>query len=186
MPILQLARQGQRPLVLQESLEIIRYLDALAEQPQLNRYQLSAPVPQWLSAVKPTLDGLCYPRMLLLELPELTDPQVCEGFIHSRAERLGCSLLSALDSTEAFTARLSEPLAQAHQLLDVATLLEGQRAVNIDDLYVFAVLRNLSMVGELCWPEWLVRYLELLAERFAIALYVPVSRQQIIDSGWLA
>ncbi len=66
---------GDQSSIMQESDVILRYLDQLDVRPALDRYTVNDATNRWLKQISPLLDPLCYPRMRLLELPELASAQ---------------------------------------------------------------------------------------------------------------
>lgn len=177
VPMLEFSEEcGEIPTIMQESDDILRYLDQIDQQPVLDCYEVSEAVFDWLNTVSASLDPLCYPRMRLIDLPELGSSKARSFFEVSRKERLGMSLDQALEQTDRFVAEAESQLIAVQSLVDVEGVLEGARTLMIDDLYLFPVLRNLGMVHELKMPDTLRRYLEYLSRITAVSLYPQISR----------
>lgn len=165
-----------KTIIMQESVDILRYLDRNGQAPALDGYEVSASVSDWLNIISTSLDLLCYPRMRLLQLPELGSENARVFFEVTRKERLGMSLQQALENTEQLVACAEEHLINLQSLIDIEGLLEGVRKVSVDDFYLFAVLRNLAMVHELHMPDLVNRYLVYLSNVTAVPLYPKISR----------
>ena len=180
VPMLEIAANDkEQTTVMQESSELIPYLDNLGKQPLFDRYSINTELEQWLESLKPSLAPLCYPRMRSLKLPELGSPEAMEYFEFSRKENLGFSLDEALDKTSALVAEAEEKLASPPAVLvAIQAYIENERPTTIDDLYAFAELRNLSMVEELQLPAELKCYIEKLSEQTKVPLYPAISARQ--------
>ncbi len=177
VPVLEYQVAGMtEPAYLQESGAIIQLLDQLDQQPVFAHYEISKGLNQWIKSTRPLLDPLCYPRMRLLDLPELASPEALKYFNESRAQRLGMPLARALEETAAFTTLLAEPLTAIAEYLDMESYFDGSRAITVDDLYAFAELRILLMVQELALPGVLNNYLQALSRDCSVRLYPRINR----------
>ncbi len=84
------------------------------------------------------------------------------------------SLQQALAETHRLVAETSPLLSVAEQLLNVDACLQNERKVAIDDLYAFAILRNLAMVKELHMPACLSVYIQRFSDITGIPLYPQI------------
>ena len=185
VPMLKLDQTDQ---IMQESVDIIRYLDNSAigsdsATPLFDRYDISDALGHWLARIRPLLDRLCYPRMPALNLPELGPSQAIEFFQSSRAQHLGMSFELALHNTERFTAELEPMLAELDTILELECFLHRERLITMDDIYVFAELRNLAMVQELNMPKRLQLYLHHLSALTDIPLYPEVDKKLSVEQS---
>ncbi|MGY0216105.1 glutaredoxin 2 [Endozoicomonadaceae bacterium StTr2] len=175
VPVLELpAGAGAHSLILQESMDIIRFLDELNNKQLLDIRQPTQELVRWFKHHALVMDSLCYPRMPSLDLPELGTAEAMDFFIQSRAERLGMPLQQALASTSSLIDGIEPHLNKLVQLLDAERLLQQERVLTIDDFYAFPHLRNLAMVSELNLPDSIIHYLLAVSEQVNIPLYQPV------------
>lgn len=168
--------EGGESVVMPESADIIRYLDQLDQQPILDRYEPSPALDNWLTDNRPDSAALCYPRMPLLNLPELASPEAVKAFSSSRKEAFGASLEEMLAKTEQHTPGVEDRLPELENILDIKALLNGEREINLDDFHAFAELRNLAMVKEINWPDNIEAYIKRLSETTGIALYPAIGK----------
>ncbi|WP_271274150.1 glutaredoxin 2 [Aliamphritea hakodatensis] len=168
VPVLEDPANG---ILLQDSTEIIRYLDNLNGQPLLKNHQPGEAMTHWLSNMKPSTALLCYPRMPGLNLPELATMQAKAHFNNMISNRLGMPLPEALTLTEKILPRVSQQLKELSAIIDIPAYLQNCRPVSVDDLCAFAELRNLTMVETLSFPESVSAYLHKIAEVAGIHLF---------------
>lgn len=172
VPILELPNnQG----VIQDSKDILSYLDQLDSKPLFNNYAASPKIDQWLSPISTSIDLLCYPRMRLLELPELSSSKALSMFEHSRPAKLGMSLQQALENTNQLVNDVATHLESYSNVVNVEALLQETQCIEINDLHLFSILRNLTMVDELQLPHLLKRYLKYLSTQTNIPLYTKIN-----------
>ncbi|WP_261844829.1 glutaredoxin 2 [Aliamphritea ceti] len=173
VPILEVTASD---ILLQDSGEIIRYLDQYDEQPLLNHsqqknLQASDALSNWLISIRPDINLLCYPRMPTMNLPELASSEALARFSEMLSKRLGMSPSHALSLTPELLNRISEKLARLPDIISSPAFLQNQRALNFDDLCAFAELRNLTMVAELTLPEALSDYLKKMSRHSGVMLF---------------
>ena len=174
--------QGQEVLM-QESIDILAFLDQQDGQPLLSNYEGSAKVKDWLAALKPASSGLTYPRMDALDLAELASPKAQAFSDMIRPKAVAMSMPEALAKTSEFVVAVEALFNAASEVLDVPALLNGTRQIDIDDLLAFADLRNLAIVAELSWPQALQDYVQFISEHTAIPMYAKVNQDlAVIDN----
>jgi len=183
VPMLELQDETGAPSVMQESGDIIRYLDQLDGQPLLESYEVTLSLSEWLSRISKPLDYLCYPRMPALDLPELSSEQAQNYFKASREELLGMTLTEALNQTGQWLEVLRPELESLSSVLMLDGLISGKRKLQVDDLNVFSILRSLSMVNELVLPESVSRYLDYLTHATGLSLYPKISAEAVTLEG---
>ncbi|GAK86026.1 glutaredoxin 2 [Vibrio ponticus] len=176
VPILEYTNSESGTELMTKSLDILQRLDSLS-QPYLASYQLSSQLEQILAQLKPLTAQLCYPRMLHLNLPELATESAVTMFTQSRQEMFGTSLDQLLAQTSTYLPALEQALSEISQQLDLASVANQSRALTIDDIALFAELRNLTMIGELTMPSSITAYLLTISRLSSVALYTPIFSQ---------
>lgn len=156
-----------------ESLAIFNKLDRLST-PLFDHYEISEKVTDILTRMKSSSAQLCYPRMVSLNLPELSTEDALSTFESSRERILGQPLSQALEKTEEYVSDLLRPLQRLEKALDVKGFLDGSRDMTIDDIIVFAELRTLSMVGELTFSPLIRDYLDIMSSCTKMNLYTAL------------
>ncbi len=162
--------------LMQESLEIIEFLDKSYGAPLIRDYNVSDEINQRLFKISKSSSMLCYPRMPSLELPELESKEAKAFFKLSREERMGCSFTEALLNTDRVAAGIVEQLTILNSKLMLDDLLVNNRGVNLDDIATFSEMRNLSMVYELQLPELMKTFVEYISKQSGMPLFNPICK----------
>lgn len=154
-------------LVIQDSAKIIRYLDGQG-QALLSDNRTSSVYEAWHARIKSPLNALCYPRMISLAPGELASPAARDWFAREIPGRIGMSLATALNRTDAFVDQLADDLAEAYSFLS--------GPMRYDTLASLADLMILTMVAELRFPEPLGTMAETLMHRARLTPFVAIDR----------
>ncbi len=161
LPIL--IREDGSPLA--ESLDIVAYLDRDGHFGGAVRPELA----EWLQAVNGLVHKLAMPRNIMVPLPEFASDSAKNYYREKKEAFLGERFSDLLAQTPKFLAELDSPLRTLTELLGepyAAGAVPG-----IEDIYLFPVLRNLTIVKGLPWPEPLRQYLENLTAKSGVATY---------------
>ncbi|HCJ28991.1 MAG TPA: glutaredoxin [Pseudomonas sp.] len=143
-----------------DSMEIARYLDRLDGKP-LIREPDSAAVHEWLEPFVPTLQYLGYPRWTRIGLAEFASPSAYQHFREKKTHTIG-DFDEALANTEAKAREVDAQLQRLPQIIDLTPTHEYPRW---DDVTLFPMLRSLSVVKAVQWPEEVRAYTVALAQR---------------------
>ena len=150
-----------------ESLDIVRHINAQASQPisETIRPEIQA----WADKVGEYYNQLLFPRSIQLGLPEFATPSAVVYFIRKKEAQIGTGIAQMLD-------KMPELLAQIHD--DLQTLaskihtnaLNGSE-ISMEDIIIFPMLRNLSMVRDIQFPPIVRDYIANMAERSRVNTY---------------
>lgn len=158
-----------------ESLDIIRFLDQ-KEKPLFTSYEISNALQQLLNQLYSVSSPLLYPRMLALNLPELSTSSAIDLFVKSREKALGQSIEQASEKTQDYLPKLQKYLEELESLVSFDALVSGQRDLTLDDIVVFAEIRNYTMIAELNMSKSMLDFIHLIASRARISLYPQISQ----------
>lgn len=161
-------------IIMTESLDIFRKLDSIGT-PLFFSYEPSEKVLDLLANLQQAKAPLSYPRMPLMNLPELSSEEAIKMFRTSREAALGQTLEQAIDNTVHYLPAVETLVDELEQILMPKTFLDGDRELNIDDIAVFAELRNLTMVGEFNFSKQMYTYLDVISSRSNVPLYYPAT-----------
>jgi glutaredoxin 2 len=176
VPVLELHQPHDRESSLMvESLDIIRYLDQL-DKPLFEDYEISEPLQGLLTRLNPVSAQLLYPRMPKLNLPELASPLALKMFTESRKNALGQSIDQALARTQEYLPELQQLLEELESFIEIDNFISGKRALSIDDVVIFAEIRNYTMIAELQMSERLMKFVHTIASRSGVSLYPKISK----------
>ena len=150
-----------------ESLDIVRHINAQASQPisETIRPEIQA----WADKVGEYYNQLLFPRSIQLGLPEFATPSAVVYFIRKKEAQIGTGIAQMLD-------KMPELLAQIHDDLQTlasrihANALNGSE-ISMEDIIIFPMLRNLSMVRDIQFPPIVRDYIANMAERSRVNTY---------------
>lgn len=152
-----------------ESLDIVRYLDEYAGQGRLNE-NVRPEVQAWLAKVGGYYNKLTQPRMVKIGLPEFATESAVAYFVGKKEKSIG-NFDENIAQTESLLAALHADLAEL-----AALTAEGSDGLNgeagMEDVLVFPVLRNLTIVKGIEWPPRVLDYVKTLAQKSGVNLYL--------------
>lgn len=154
--------------VMGESLDIVRFVDEYAGGDRLDE-QVRPTVQTWLSKVGQYGNKLVQPRDVLLGLPEFATQEAVDYFVRKKEAAIG-DFQNHLANTPEYLAYLHDGLAELVPLLLSEHALNGQ--VGMEDILLFPLLRNLTMVRGLVLPQAVGRYVENMSKQSGVPLYV--------------
>ncbi|OSI25378.1 glutaredoxin 2 [Neisseria dumasiana] len=150
-----------------ESLDIVRYIDGLSNEGRLKE-EIRTEIQTWLDKVNSYSSKLIQPRTVLIDLPEFSTQKAIDYFVHKKEQNIG-SFQTNLEKT-------NEYLQQIHQdLATLADLIQSEQALNkeisMEDIHVFPILRNLTIVKDIVFPEKVENYIKNMSNLTGISLY---------------
>lgn len=150
-----------------ESLDIVRYIDGLSNEGRLKE-EIRTEIQTWLDKVNSYSSKLIQPRTVLIDLPEFSTQKAIDYFVHKKEQNIG-SFQTNLEKT-------NEYLQQIHQdLTTLADLIQSEQALNkeisMEDIHVFPILRNLTIVKDIVFPEKVENYIKNMSNLTGISLY---------------
>ncbi len=153
-----LVRDDGTPMA--DSMEIVKYLDHLDGEPIIKAPD-TPEVQQWLEPFVPNLQYLGYPRWTQIGLEEFASPSAYEHFRKKKTETIG-DFEDALANTEAKAREVEKQLRQLPKLIDLAP---ADQHPSWDDVTLFPMLRSLSVVKAIDWPEDVRAYTVIQAQQ---------------------
>lgn len=153
-----------------ESLDIVRYIDELAGQARLDE-TIHPAVQAWLDQASQPCNHLVMPRDVRLEppLPEFATAEAVAYFVQKKEQNIG-SFEQNLAETHTYLERIHLALPELAALLGEQPYLNGS-APGMEDIIIFPVLRNLTLVKDIAFPAKLQAYIERLSAESKVPLY---------------
>jgi len=157
-----------------ESLDIV---EKLIEMAPAGKKLLPKTEPEkytkYLESVSFEINALLFPRNVMIEQPEFATEEAREYFRKKKEKSLGMSFEEAFDNTEKYKKAVEVALADMP-----APPLPAQQMNQLgwNDIFVFPVLRNLTMVKDLAMPDELAQYVAAVAELTDIKLYTVLAK----------
>lgn len=154
-----------------ESLDIVAYLDDLSGNSKLDTH-IRPEIQAWLNQVGAYGSRLTHPRCVQLSLPEFATPSAIAYFTQKKEAYIG-SFAENLAQTPEFLAKIHTDL---NQLVDlIGEDFVNQRHLSLEDIVLFPVLRNLTMVKGIEFPEKIQKYIENMAKSSGVNVYFDVA-----------
>jgi glutaredoxin 2 len=150
-----------------ESLDIVRFIDEYAGKERLNE-AVRVEVQTWYDEVNEYYNKLVQPRDIKLGLPEFATQAAMDYFVRKKEKTIG-NFDTNLANTKKYLARVHTHLAELEALVQSPEAFAGE--LGIEDILIFPVLRNLTMVRGLEMPPKVLAYTLAMSEKSAVPLY---------------
>ena len=150
-----------------ESLDIVRHINAQASQPIGETIRPS--IQAWADKVGEYYNQLLFPRSIQLGLPEFATPSAVVYFIRKKEAQIGTGIAQMLDKTPELLAQIHDDLRTLASQIH-ANALNGNE-ISMEDIIIFPMLRNLSMVSDIQFPPIVQDYIANMAARSQINTY---------------
>lgn len=151
-----------------ESLDIVRYVDEWAKQTRLNE-TIRPEVQAWFDDVATYVNKLIMPRDIQLNLPEFATQSAIDYFVAKKEKNIG-HFAEQLANTPELLAKIHADLLRLDQWVLSSDYLNGQEW-SMEDIIVFPILRNLSMVKDIVYPENVLAYVHKMSQQSGVNLY---------------
>lgn len=150
-----------------ESLDIVRYLDENYGEVLL-KDAIRPELQDWCNTVNAYYYRLLHPRCIAIGLEEFATQSAIDYFVKKKSEKIG-DFNEALHQSEEWIEALEEDFKRLENLLLSDTSAQG--VLSYEDIILFPMLRNLTCVKGLNFPEKVKNYVEKMAEQTAIPLF---------------
>ena len=148
-----------------ESLDIVRYLDREGRLKNEIRLEIQA----WLDKVGSYNNKLVQPRTVKIGLPEFATTEAVKYFTDKKEKNIG-SFSANLNKTAQYLDRIHEDLNDLDDLMhEVSDGINGE--IGMEDILIFPILRNLTVVRGIEWPQKVMGYLMTMSEKSGVPLY---------------
>ncbi len=148
-----------------ESLDVVRYLDREGRLKNEIRPEIQA----WLDKVGEYNLKLVHPRVVKIGLPEFETLEAVKYFTDKKEKNIG-SFSANLNKTAQYLDRIHEDLNDLDGLMhEVSDGINGE--IGMEDILVFPILRNLTVVRGIEWPQKVMGYLMTMSEKSGVPLY---------------
>ncbi len=154
-------------MVMPESLDIVRYVDKKFGEPCLKEL-VREEVDQWLKKVSSYHNHLVLPRFTQIGLKEFEMPESVEYFTMKKSKVIG-SFAENLAQTPEYLARINQDLLELNDLIVSPKASSGELA--IEDIVLFPILRNLTIVKGIEFPNKVAAYVQKMSLMTGVELY---------------
>lgn len=123
----------------------------------------------WLDKVGGYNNKLVQPRLIKIGLPEFVTPEAVKYFTDKKEKSIG-SFSANLNKTAQYLERINADLQELENLMDgTSDGING--GIGMEDILVFPVLRNLTVVRGIAFPRKTMDYLIGMSEKSGVPLY---------------
>ena len=156
-----------------ESLDIVRYLDrqsSLQSSEALDE-AVRPEIQAWVDAFGDWGNRLIMPRDVQLDLPEFAAESSVAYFKGKKEAWLGASFEQLLQETPRYLAQAQEALHALNDLIAPNADYVNGTHLSMEDILVFPLLRNLSMVKGAAYPDNVAHYVRAMSQAAKIPLF---------------
>ena len=162
VPILQKDDSRYMP----ESMDIVHYVDSLDHEPLLTG-STNAAISDWLRHVNSYVQQLITPRIAKAHFDEFATPQARAYFANKKEAMIG-SFADHLSHSPGLIKKISDDLRKLDKLIVQPNAVNGE--LSDDDIHLFPLLRNLTLVAGIEWPSRVAEYRDNMAKQTQINL----------------
>ncbi|MFZ3387347.1 glutaredoxin 2 [Buttiauxella gaviniae] len=151
---------------LPESMDIVHYVDKIDGEPLLTGAANSA-ISDWLRHVNSYVQHLLLPRIAKAPFDEFATPAARAYFAQKKEAMIG-SFTDHLTHSPGLTKKISDDLRKLDKLIVQPNAVNGE--LSDDDIHLFPLLRNLTLVAGIEWPSRVAAYRDNMAKQTQINL----------------
>lgn len=151
---------------LPESMDIVHYVDKLDGQPLLTGGQNPA-IAEWLRKVNGYVNRLLIPRFAKGAFDEFSTPEARAYFVNKKEAAIG-SFEEHMAHSAGLVKNISDDLRALEKLIVQPNAVNGE--LSEDDIHLFPLLRNLTLVAGITWPTRVADYRDNMAKQTQINL----------------
>jgi len=151
---------------LPESMDIVHYVDQLDGKPLLTGKQNPA-IEEWLRKVNGYVNRLLIPRFAKSAFDEFSTPEARAYFVEKKEAAIG-SFDGHMAHTAGLVKNISDDLRALDKLIVQPNAVNGE--LSDDDIHLFPLLRNLTLVAGITWPTRVADYRDNMAKQTQINL----------------
>ena len=162
VPILQYDDSRYMP----ESMDIVHYVDKLDGKPLLTGKRSPA-IEEWLRKVNGYANKLLLPRFAKSAFDEFSTPAARKYFVDKKEASAG-NFADLLAHSDGLIKNISDDLRALDKLIVKPNAVNGE--LSEDDIQLFPLLRNLTLVAGINWPSRVADYRDNMAKQTQINL----------------
>lgn len=151
---------------LPESMDIVHYVDKLDGEPLLTG-AANVAISDWLRHVNSYVQHLLLPRIAKAPFDEFATPAARAYFTQKKEAMIG-SFADHLTHSPGLTKKISDDLRKLDKLIVQPNAVNGE--LSDDDIHLFPLLRNLTLVAGIDWPSRVAAYRDNMAKQTQINL----------------
>lgn len=151
---------------LPESMDIVHYVDRLDGKPLLTGKR-NPKLEEWLRKVNGYVNKLLIPRFAKSAFDEFSTPQARAWFVAKKEAAIG-NFDEHLAHSAGLVKNISDDLRALDKLIVKPNAVNGE--LSEDDIHLFPLLRNLTLVAGINWPSRVADYRDNMAKQTQVNL----------------
>ena len=151
---------------LPESMDIVHYVDKFDGKPLLTGKQNPA-FDTWLRKVNSYVNRLLIPRFAKSAFDEFATPEARAYFVAKKEAAIG-DFAEHMSHSSGLIKNISDDLRALDKLIVQPNAVNGE--LSDDDIHLFPLLRNLTIVAGINWPTRVADYRDNMAKQTQINL----------------
>ncbi len=151
---------------LPESMDIVHYVDKFDGKPLLTGKQNPA-LDTWLRKVNSYVNRLLIPRFAKSAFDEFATPEARAYFVAKKEAAIG-DFAEHMSHSSGLIKNISDDLRALDKLIVQPNAVNGE--LSDDDIHLFPLLRNLTIVAGINWPTRVADYRDTMAKQTQINL----------------
>lgn len=151
---------------LPESMDIVHYVDKFDGKPLLTGKQNPA-LDTWLRKVNSYVNRLLIPRFAKSAFDEFATPEARAYFVAKKEAAIG-DFAEHMSHSSGLIKNISDDLRALDKLIVQPNAVNGE--LSDDDIHLFPLLRNLTIVAGINWPTRVADYRDNMAKQTQINL----------------
>ncbi|WNN49939.1 glutaredoxin 2 [Siccibacter colletis] len=156
---------------LPESMDIVHYVDNLDHQPLLTGKRNPA-IEEWLRKVNGYVNRLLLPRIAQAPFDEFSTPEARAYFVNKKEAAIG-AFEDHLAHSAGLIKNISDDLRSLDKLIQQPNAVNGE--LSEDDIHLFPILRNLTLVAGVDFPTRVADYRDNMAKQTQVNLLSSVA-----------
>ncbi|MEN0581435.1 glutaredoxin 2 [Phytobacter palmae] len=156
---------------LPESMDIVHYVDKSDGKPLLTGKQNPA-LETWLRKVNSYVNRLLIPRFAKSAFDEFATPEARAYFVAKKEAAIG-NFAEHMAHSSGLIKNISDDLRALDKLIVQPNAVNGE--LSDDDIHLFPLLRNLTIVAGINWPTRVADYRDNMAKQTQINLLSSIA-----------
>lgn len=156
-----------------ESLDIVSYINSIDENNSLTQSR-NIDIENWVKNMELSIYELAMPRWAFSNFKEFNKISARMYFIEKKQAALGSFSKLIHLSTEKIDF-ITKELSILNELIDIDLLKKSHQSWSYTDIFLFPILRSLSIVKGIVWPESVLYWMEKMSEQCGISLHSDIA-----------
>lgn len=156
-----------------ESLDIVSYIDSIDENKSLTLSR-NIDIENWVKNIELSIYELAIPRWAFSSFKEFNKISARMYFIDKKQAALG-NFSELINLSAEKIDFINGELNILNKLIDINLIKKSHQSWSYTDIFLFPILRSLSIVKGIVWPENVLYWMENMSEQCGISLHSNIA-----------